>query len=169
MSSETELRKEKLQRLKENQQDPFQINNFFQNTDISTIVSQFSPLSQKELKEKNVFVSVAGRISRLHLIGGLAFADLTGPTEKIQLKLSENEGNQTKFKDFSELLDIGDIIGVKGIICKTNRGELSIDLNDFILLSKCLNPIPNKLIDEEERFRKRYLDLIVNRQNRGIL
>ncbi|CAG8827138.1 4871_t:CDS:1, partial [Racocetra persica] len=95
---------------------------------------------------------------------------ITGATEpKAKLKVSEDEENQAKFKDFSELLDVGDIIGVKGIICKTNRGELSIDVNDFTLLSKCLNPIPNKLTDEEERFRKRYLDLIVNRQNRAIL
>jgi lysyl-tRNA synthetase class 2 len=99
----------------------------------------------------------------------LIFADLTSQSEKIQLKVSQSKENQDKIKDFAELLDKGDVVGIKGVVCRTNSGELSIEVNDFALLSKCLNPLPNELTNEEERFRKRCLDLIVNNQNRKIL
>ncbi|RHZ37214.1 lysine--tRNA ligase [endosymbiont GvMRE of Glomus versiforme] len=164
--NEKEIRKKKLQEWEKKYQNPFQATKFSRNIDLQTIIQNFSAFSQSELKEKSISVSVAGKISRLHDVGGLTFADLTSQSEKIQLKVSKSKEN---IKDFAELLDKGDVIGVKGIVCRTNRGELSIEVNDFILLSKCLNPVPNELIDEEEKLRKRHLDLLVNAESRQIL
>src|SRR5207237_1258607 len=118
----------------------------------------------EELDEKNIQVKVAGRILRLRNFGNLIFALLNDQETSIQLMVSKNE----KFKE----LDIGDIISIEGIICKSQKGELSIKVNDFVLLSKCLKPLPDLhygLTNIEERFRKRYLDLIINQQNRKIL
>ncbi|CAG8766624.1 2514_t:CDS:1, partial [Ambispora leptoticha] len=120
--------------------------------------------NKEELVEKNEKVSIAGRILRIRSFGNLIFANLVDQTGKIQLKISKN-------KDFAEL-DVGDIIGVKGIICKTDKGELSVEVKEFILLSKCLKPLPDihyGFNDLEERFRKRYLDFIINSEKREIL
>src|SRR5436305_4804188 len=101
---------------------------------------------------------------RIRNFGNLTFADLVDQTGIIQLKVS-------KSKDFTEL-DIGDIIGVKGIVCRTDKGELSIEVKEFVLLSKCLKSLPDihyGFHDTEERFRKRYLDFIINSERRDIL
>src|SRR5205823_14157596 len=109
--------------------------------------NSFSQFNKEQLAEKNEKASVAGRILRIRSFGSLIFAGLADQTGTIQLKVSKN-------KDFAEL-DIGDIIGAKGIICKTNKGELSIEVKEFILLSKCLKPLPDThygFNDIEERF-----------------
>src|SRR3954463_8928529 len=156
-----ELRKKKLNSLL---QSPFQQTKFTRTSNIQKIIELFSHLPQDELARIEEKVSIAGRIMPLRNFGNLIFADLADQTGIIQLKVSKN-------KDFAEL-DSGDIIGVKGIICKTNKGELSVEVKEFILLSKCLKPIPDTsyygFTDIEERFRKRYLDFITNRENRKI-
>src|SRR6185312_14773388 len=143
---------------------PFQITKFSRNIDLQSITQQFSHFSREELVKKNIQVKAAGRILRLRNFGSLIFALLNDQKESIQLMISKNE----KFKE----LDIGDIIGVEGIICKSQKGELSIKVIEFELLSKCLKPLPDLhygFTDIEERFRKRYLVLIINQQNRKIL
>ncbi|CAH1755741.1 9169_t:CDS:2 [Entrophospora sp. SA101] len=156
-----ELRKKKLNNLLQN---PFQQTKFIRTSNIQKIIQLFSHLPQDELARIEEKVSIAGRIMPLRNFGNLIFADLADQTGIIQLKVSKN-------KDFAEL-DSGDIIGIKGIICKTNKGELSVEVKEFILLSKCLKPIPDTsyygFTDIEERFRKRYLDFITNRENRKI-
>src|SRR5947209_7054621 len=127
-----ELRKKKLANLP---QSPFQQTKFAKTDNIQTIVKLFSQFSKEELAKKSEKASVAGRILRIRSFGNLIFAGLTDQTGTIQLKVSKN-------KDFAEL-DIGDIIGVKGIICKTDKGELSIEVKEFVLLSKCLKPLPD--------------------------
>ncbi|CAI2191613.1 4511_t:CDS:2 [Funneliformis geosporum] len=100
--------------------------------------------------------------------GKLIFANLVDQTGTIQLKAVQN-------KEFAEL-DIGDIIGVKGVVCKTDKQkdtqELSLEVKEFVLLSKCLKPLPDAsyygMSDIEERFRKRYLDFIINSEKREI-
>ncbi|CAJ0634155.1 15235_t:CDS:2 [Entrophospora sp. SA101] len=156
-----ELRKKKLNNLSPN---PFQQTKFVRNNNIGKIIQLFSQFSKEELAKKSEQASIAGRLLRIRSFGNLIFAGLADQTGIIQLKVSKN-------KDFTEL-DIGDIIGVKGTVCKTDKGELSIEVKEFILLSKCLKPIPDTsyygFTDTEERFRKRYLDFIVNRKNRKI-
>jgi len=159
--SQEDLRKKKLADLSEN---PFQQNKFIRTNNIGEIIQLFSQLNKEELAEKEEKKSVAGRVLRIRNFGNLTFANLSDQTGTIQLKVSKN-------KNFSGL-DIGDIIGVKGFICKTDKGELSIEVKEFILLSKCLRPLPDihyGFNDLEERFRKRYLDFIINSEKKAIL
>jgi len=159
--SQEELRRKKLADLAQN---PFQRTKFARNSNIRSIIQLFSQFTKEELIEKNEKVSIAGRILRIRSFGNLVFANLVDQTGKIQLKVSKN-------KDFTEL-DIGDIIGIKGVICKTDKGELSVEVKEFILLSKCLRPLPDihyGFNDTEERFRKRYLDFIINSEKKDIL
>jgi lysyl-tRNA synthetase class 2 len=155
-----ELRKKKLFSLSEN---PFQQTKFVRTSNAGEIINSFSQFSKEELNKKNVEVKIAGRILRMRIFGSLIFANLSDQNQNIQLKISKN-------KEFAEL-DVGDIIGVKGIVCKTDKGELSIEVNEFVLLSKCLKPLPDVhygFNDIEERFRKRYLDFIINQEKRKI-
>ncbi|CAG8574839.1 5339_t:CDS:2 [Ambispora gerdemannii] len=159
--SQEDLRRKKLTDLSQN---PFQQAKFIRTNNIGEIIQLFSQFSKEELAEKKEKVSVAGRILRIRSFGNLAFANLVDQTGIIQLKVSKN-------KDFTEL-DIGDIIGAKGSVCKTDKGELSVEVKEFILLSKCLKPLPDihyGFNDIEERFRKRYLDFIINSEKREIL
>src|SRR6185312_4451817 len=159
--SQEELRKKKLADLAQN---PFQQTKFARNSNVKSVIQFFSQFTKEELVEKDEKVSIAGRILRIRSFGNLIFANLVDQTGKIQLKVSKN-------KEFVEL-DIGDIIGVKGVICKTDKGELSVEVKEFILLSKCLKPLPDihyGFNDTEERFRKRYLDFIINSEKRDIL
>jgi len=156
-----ELRKKKLNNLPQN---PFQQTKFARTSSAKKITNLFSQFSKEELVKKNERVSIAGRILRIRNFGNLTFSNLVDQTGTIQLKVSKN-------KEFTEL-DIGDIIGVKGTVCKTNKEELSIEVEEFILLSKCLKPLPDihyGFNDIEERFRKRYLDFIINAENKKIL
>jgi len=155
-----EIRRKKLASLSQN---PFQQTKFIRTNHIEKIINLFSQFSKEELAEKKQKLSIAGRIVRIRNFGNLTFSDLVDQTGTIQLKVNKN-------KEFAEL-DIGDIIGVKGIICKTDKGELSIEVEEFILLSKCLKPLPDVhygFNDTEERFRKRYLDFIINSEKREI-
>lgn len=139
---------------------------------IHKIVNEFASFSQEKLRLENKVVNVAGRIiNRIRNFGELVFADLADQGGIIQLKVVQNE-------DFSKVNN-GDIIRVTGKICKTdaqkkqNKQELSIEVEKFVILTKCQQTIPDtahyKLKDTEERFRKRYLDLLVNTKNRQIL
>ena len=109
-------------------------------------------------------VRVAGRIMGRRGQGKLAFIDLVDGSGKIQLAMSLDKLGQ-EVMDQLDLLDRGDVIGVEGTVRRTKRGELSVAGNNFVLLSKCLTPLPDKwdgLADVETRYRQRYLDLIVN-------
>ena len=155
---------EKLKNLKENNKNPFSISKFNINFDVRSIFDQFKNFDKSELEKKNISVEIAGRIMRIRNFGNLCFSVLRTFDGDIQLISIKNE-------DFCNL-EIGDIIGVNGAVCKTDKGELSIKVLDFKLLSKCLKPIPDfhyGFNDVEERFRNRHLDFIVNKKNREIL
>lgn len=109
-------------------------------------------------------VRVAGRLMGRRGQGKLVFADLVDGTGKIQLALSLDALGQEAFERL-ELLDRGDLIGVEGTVRRTKRGELSVAGTGWTFLAKCLTPLPEKwhgLADVEQRYRQRYLDLIVN-------
>ncbi|MCE8163755.1 MAG: lysine--tRNA ligase [Candidatus Moeniiplasma glomeromycotorum] len=165
-SVEEIARREKLTKLKTN---PFQQTKFLRDSVLREIINKWGNLSQEKLKIENKEIRIVGRVlGRIRSFGKLIFANLVDQTGTIQLKVVQN-------KDFAEL-DIGDIIGVKGIICKTDKQkdkpELSLEVKEFILLSKCLKPLPDAsyygMSDIEERFRKRYLDFIINSEKREI-
>ena len=124
-------------------------------------------------------ISIAGRVLAKRVMGKIAFFTITDQEGQIQLYLDKktinNNQENTKvlsFEDLKEIVDIGDWIGVYGIIKKTNRGELSIKASKWVMLSKSLQPLPDKwhgLTDIEKRYRQRYLDLIVNPESKRIL
>ena len=109
-------------------------------------------------------VRIAGRLMAIRGHGKASFAVLMDLSGKIQIYFKLDVLGEEKYKEF-KLLDIGDIIGVRGVVFRTRRGELTVRVDDFTLLSKSLRPLPEKfhgLKDVEMRYRQRYVDLIMN-------
>jgi len=135
---------------------------------------KFSYLKSGE--EYDIDVSIAGRVLARRVMGKIAFFSISDQEGPIQLYLEkliiDSESNEKlSFEDLKELVDIGDWIGVHGSIKKTNKGELSIKVVKWQMLSKSLQPLPDKwhgLTDIEKRYRQRYLDLIVNPRTKDV-
>lgn len=161
-----EVRKEKLNKLREQGQD--YPNSFRRNELANELIKEFSDLSKDDLESKSISVKVAGRIMLRRLMGKASFTTIQDMSAQIQLYLREDTlSNYDDFKTW----DIGDIIGVEGDLFKTNTGELSIKVTEAVLLTKSLKPLPEKhqgLVDVEQRYRKRYLDLLVNEESREV-
>ncbi len=120
--------------------------------------------TKEELETKRIEVTVAGRIVAMRSFGKACFSHIQDGTGKIQLYFQKNTLGEDRFALFKKL-DIGDFIGVKGFLFRTKTNELTIEVEDFTLLSKSLRPLPEKwhgLTDVELRYRLRYVDLIVN-------
>ena len=135
-----------------------------------TLQRQHADLPNGE--ERDVTVSVAGRVMTRRVMGKLAFFTLADQTGTIQLFL-EKAGLEARqegwFKQITTLVDSGDWLGVTGTLRRTDRGELSVRVSDWRMLSKSLQPLPDKwhgLADVEKRYRQRYLDLVVSPQTR---
>lgn len=119
----------------------------------------------KNDQKTNIQVIVAGRIMTIRDIGKIIFFTIKDSKGKLQLILQKGETKNDDFELFKKYLDAGDFIGAKGRIMKTKMGEVSVLVKNLEILSKSLLPLPEKwhgLKDEEERYRKRYLDLIIN-------
>ena len=144
---------------------------------IKYLIEKFSYLQNGE--EFDIDVAIAGRVLAKRVMGKIAFFTINDQESQIQLYLEKkilenNESDEKKlsFEDLKEIVDIGDWIGVQGNIKKTNKGELSIKVLKWEMLSKSLQPLPDKwhgLTDIEKRYRQRYLDLIVNPHSNGVL
>ncbi len=133
---------------------------------IKEIIGNFETLEQS--KEQ---VRVAGRLRAVRGHGGACFADLEEGGHKIQLHLKSDVLGTSKFEGFGSLVDRGDFIGILGTAFVTKRGEQSLEVTDWTLLSKSLRPMPTEwfgLSDTETRYRKRYLDLIANPEVRSV-
>lgn len=120
--------------------------------------------SKEELEQEKVNASLAGRIIALRSFGKACFSHLQDGSGRIQLYFQKNTLGEDRFQLLKKL-DIGDFIGVKGFLFRTKTDELTIDVQDLVLLSKSLRPLPEKwhgLTDVEIRYRQRYVDLIVN-------
>jgi lysyl-tRNA synthetase class 2 len=124
---------------------------------------------QSESSPKKITVpefNLAGRITAIRFIGKIAFFDIRDGSGKIQGFFSHDTIGDEKY-EFLHEIDIGDIIGVSGKLFRTKAGEISIEVKDFTLLAKSLQPLPEKwhgLVDVEKRYRQRYLDLISNEE-----
>lgn len=130
--------------------------------DASGILSKYSKL--KEGDETKDAVSIAGRIMTLRSMGKAGFSHIQDEKGRIQIYVRSDEVDEESFNIFSKS-DLGDIVGVKGTVFRTKKGEVSVRAKKFVLLSKCIRPLPEKwhgLKDKEVRYRKRYLDLITN-------
>src|SRR5690606_26487205 len=117
-----------------------------------------------ELEPREIEVRIAGRIMQKRGMGKAAFAHIQDITGKIQIYVRQDTVAEKDFAAF-DLLDIGDMIGVRGIVFKTRTGETSVKARELTVLTKSLLPLPDKfhgLKDVETRYRQRYVDLIVS-------
>ncbi|MEM3075017.1 MAG: lysine--tRNA ligase [Candidatus Pacearchaeota archaeon] len=124
--------------------------------------------NDKKTKDK---VSIAGRVMIKRDMGKISFATLQDSSGKIQIISQEKETPKKIFEMFKKYVDTGDFIGINGNIIKTKSGELSILIKRMEILSKAILPLPEKwhgLIDKEERYRKRYLDLVMNSEVKNV-
>lgn len=163
-------RKDKLERLRsEEGYDPFEIDHWDCEQSLAHVREHYAHLETDEVSTDEL--SVAGRIMTLRRHGKAAFANLADESGQMQLYFQLNELGEETYTFFKKWVDTGDIIGVKGNPFRTQRGELSIKVTGFSLLSKSLRPLPEKwhgLKDVEVRYRKRYIDLIANPEVRDI-
>ncbi|OEF95799.1 lysine--tRNA ligase [Desulfuribacillus alkaliarsenatis] len=157
------IRRQKMQELAEAGYDPFGTR-FDRTSDAQTIQTVYGELTKEELDSHTTEVCIAGRIIAKRGHGKASFIHIQDRTDKVQVYVREDSVGETEYEAFS-LFDIGDTIGIKGIVFKTNRGEVSVRATEIKILAKSLRPLPEKwhgLKDVELRYRQRYLDLIVN-------
>lgn len=165
MASLEELREHRLAKLKklvEAGLSPYPISTT-QDKTLEEVVSSFEELSTQGS------LSLCGRIMALRPQGGVMFIDLFDGTAKFQAVLRKEDVKEEIFTLFADAIDIGDIIGVSGTLFTTKRGEKSIQVASWSMLSKSLRSLPEKwhgLQDVEERFRKRFLDTLMNEEVR---
>ena len=122
-----------------------------------------------EGEEEGSEVQIAGRLMAIRGHGKASFCTLNDRTGNIQVYFKIDVLGEDKYKNQFRKLDIGDIVGIRGVAFKTHRGEVTVRVEDFDLLSKSLRPLPEKfhgLQDVDIRYRQRYLDLIVNQDVR---
>ncbi len=134
------------------------------------LVKEFGELTREELEENPISVSVAGRIMTKRGKGKAGFMHIQDLEGKIQLYIRKDRLSEQEFSIY-ELADIGDIIGVKGVLFKTKTGELTVKADEYKHLSKALKPLPEKyhgITDDEIKLRKRYLDIIMNEDVKDI-
>jgi lysyl-tRNA synthetase class 2 len=147
----------KLEELKKEGKDPFEIVKYERTHTSKDIRDNFEEFEGKTIK-------TAGRLMSKRIHGKAGFSDIYDRYGKLQLYVRIDDVGEDKLKFFKSL-DIGDIIGVTGFIFKTKTGEISVHVKDFILLTKSLRPLPEKwhgLKDPDLRYRQRYVDLIMN-------
>ncbi|MGB2247012.1 MAG: lysine--tRNA ligase [Alcanivorax sediminis] len=134
-------------------------NHFRRDSLAAELQAQYGELSKEELEEKGIQVAVAGRL----MLDRKSFKVLQDMSGRIQIYASKDVQQDTKH------WDLGDIIGVKGTLCKSGKGDLYVMMDEYLLLTKSLRPLPEKhkgLTDTEARYRQRYVDLIVNEESR---
>ncbi|WP_373000228.1 lysine--tRNA ligase, partial [Lutispora sp.] len=151
------VRREKLKALKEAGKNPFDIVKYDVTHHSDEIKDNFEAMEGQ-------FVSVAGRIMSKRDMGKASFSDVQDRNGRIQIYIKTDDIGEENYKEF-KTYDIGDIIGVKGTVFRTKKGEISIHAKEITLLTKSLQPLPEKwhgLKDTDIRYRKRYVDLIVN-------
>ncbi|MBS3072840.1 lysine--tRNA ligase [Candidatus Pacearchaeota archaeon] len=149
------------------------INPYPNKYDVTNYSSELQEKYKKLIKGKktNNKVSIAGRVMIKRDLGKIAFATLQDSSGKIQLIAQDKETPEKSFEFFKKYIDSGDFVGVEGVILRTDRGELSILIKKAALLSKAILPLPEKfhgLQNEEEKFRKRYLDILMNEEVREL-
>lgn len=167
VQEQTKVRIEKLDKLKEKGVAPFG-QKFDVKDKIADLKAKYADKSKEELEENVVMATVAGRIITKRDMGKIAFCNLQDRDGNMQIYIRKDTIGEEAYSVF-KLSDIGDIIGVTGEVMKTNTGELSIKVSEYTHLTKALRPLPEKyhgLQDVEERYRRRYVDLIVNESSR---
>ena len=157
LSEILKVRIDKLNELQRLGKNPFKVNEYNKTHSTKEIVEKFESMEGQQ-------VSIAGRVMSKRDMGKASFCDLQDRTGKIQLYIKVNDVGEETYEQIKKF-DIGDIVGTQGEVFKTRRGEISIKVSSIALLSKSLQPLPEKwhgLKDVDLRYRQRYVDLIVN-------
>ena len=168
LSDQEIVRREKLEFLKEKGVDPFG-QRFDRNNNTKTLLDKYDEYTKEELHDMETEeIVVAGRIMTKRGKGKAGFMHIMDQFGQIQLYVRKDVIGEDSFEIFNKS-DLGDIVGVYGTIMRTNTGELSVKVSKYVHLSKALRPLPEKyhgLTDIEERYRRRYVDLITNTKSR---
>lgn len=175
LNDQEKVRRQKMEDLRAKGIDPFG-QAFERTANSKSIRDEFGEASKEELEARNVEVKIAGRIMSKRRMGKMCFMHVLDKDGQIQLVINKADVGEEAY-ELVKASDIGDIIGLKGIVYRTNpndnnpKGELSVYVKEYTHLSKALRPLPEKfhgLTDVEERYRRRYVDLIMNDESRRI-
>lgn len=157
------VRLQKLELLKEAGMDPYPASTS-RDFSLVDVKEKFESLAEKSL-------SLAGRVTAIRGQGAILFSVLNDGTDTFQAVFKKDELDEKLFKLFVDAVDVGDFLQVTGTLFTTQKGEKSLLVKDWKMLSKTLAPMPEKwagLVDEEEKLRKRYLDLFLNKEERDL-
>lgn len=163
LNDQLRIRREKLEELQKAGKDPFAITRFDVTHDSAAIKESFEAWEGQQ-------VQIAGRLMSKRGMGKVSFCDLQDKSGRIQLYARKDEMDEAEYNQFKKY-DIGDLVGVCGEVFRTQRGEMSVRVQQATLLAKALLPLPEKfhgLTNQETRYRQRYVDLIVNPEVRRI-
>jgi len=144
-------------------------NDFRRNVVNGELRIEYEEKSKEELETLGLRVKIAGRIMSRRIMGKASFANLQDMSGRMQLYVARDKIGEENYLAFKKEWDVGDIIGAEGVLTKTNKGELSVRCDSVTLLTKSLRPLPEKfhgLTDQEQRYRMRYIDLIMNEASR---
>ena len=158
LSEQEQVRRAKLQKLVDEGKDPY-VKTRFDVTALSTDIKE----NYEEYEGKEV--AIAGRLMSRRVMGKASFTHISDRNGEIQVYVTRQDVGEEEYASFKKDYDIGDIVGIKGTVFKTNSGEVSIHASFIEMLSKSLRPLPEKyhgLTDTDLRYRQRYVDLIVN-------
>lgn len=163
------LRRAKLSALRETG-NPFP-NTFRPEHKAADLAAQYGELDKETLEEKAVDVVVAGRLMTRRIMGKASFANVQDDSAQIQVYVQRDALPEGFYNEQFKKWDIGDIVGAKGRLFKTNKGELSVKVSSIELITKSLRPLPEKfhgLTDTETKYRQRYVDLIMSADSRSV-
>lgn len=167
INDQLRVRREKMDNLRQKGMDPFG-KRFDRSHNSQEIKEQFDAFTKEELEEKEVSVTIAGRIMTKRGKGKAGFAHIQDLAGQVQIYVRKDAVGDEEYEVFNTA-DLGDLVGITGTVFKTKVGELSIKAKQFILLTKALRPLPEKfhgLKDVEQRYRQRYLDLITSQESK---
>lgn len=169
--NENDLIAQRRQQLQELRDAGNAFNNDFKRDSLAAdLMNLYGDKSKEELEQAPVKVAIAGRMMSRRIMGKASFAHMQDMSGKIQLYVRRDDLAEGVYNDGFKKWDVGDIIGATGTVMKTNKGELSIHVDSISLLTKSLQPLPEKfhgLTDQETRYRQRYVDLIMNEETRN--
>ncbi len=169
LSEQEQIRMDKLKTLENLGIDPFG-GKFEQTHHSEELKTTYAEMTKEYFEENEVTVAIAGRIMTKRSKGKAGFMHIQDNVGQIQVYLRQDILSELDYQVF-DMCDIGDIVGIKGIVFITNTGEISVKAKEYIHLTKALKPLPEKfhgITDEDEKFRKRYLDIIMNQEVKEI-
>ena len=167
--NEFEVRRHKLDSLRG---QGFNFPNDFKPTHHAAVLHEdYDDLTKEQLAERAIEVAIAGRVVLRRDMGKASFATLYDTGDRIQIYVRSDNVSEQTYEDFKHLIDVGDIVAVRGVVMKTNRGELTVEAQELRILVKALQPLPEKyhgIADQEFKYRRRYVDLIVDQESRSV-